>query len=157
MTEFSHGRDRLLRRRLSLRSLIIAAAMLDGCSGTPATQGAFMATQTLVRPPCITGECGRTALRVLPKRSTIQLNQQITLHDKFRYCLAPNECGSWHPVVANWSSSGGSLQVISGGMEADFSASSPGAYKIVAGFVWQGIRYKGKAWVMVSSPSEMRE
>jgi hypothetical protein len=137
-------------------ALIIGAAMLAGCSGTPTAAGAFAPAQTLVRRPCITGECGSTALRVLPKHSTVQLNQQITLHDKFRFCFAPNECGSWHPVSATWSSSGGSLQVINGGTEAKFTASSTGLYKVGASYVWDSRTYNGKATVTVRSPLDAK-
>jgi hypothetical protein len=126
---------------------ICASAILVGCGGTPGGQTAFSPAQTLVQPQ--NHRCGFYGicvyLRVSPSHPTIHVNQQRELHT-VSWCNR-GECHK-EEVDAQWSSSGGSLQVIDGGKEAIFSASSPGVYKVVA----KAGSLTGRAKVTVTSP-----
>ena len=82
------------------------------------------------------------------------MNQQVTLRDEFVVCdyrFHPR-CHGRNEVDATWSSTGGSLQVIDGGKEAPFSASSPGVYTVIAKYSYLGWRLEGQATVTVTSP-----
>jgi hypothetical protein len=125
---------------------VATTAMLGGCTGPTATQASLAPAQTLVQPQHCFFYCDHSALSVLPKKSTAQLNQQITLHDLLEICFK-NSCYNSR-VNAAWSSSGGSLQVIDGGEKAIFSASSPGPYSVSA--VYEG--FYATATVAVTSP-----
>jgi hypothetical protein len=124
---------------------ICASAILVGCGGTPGGQTAFSRAQTVAQPqnhwcspfgPCFT-------MRVRPPHPTIRVNQQQTLE---AWIWGPSN-GKYQPD-ATWKSSGGSLQVIDGGKDAIFSASSPGQYRVVA----RVGALHGRAIVTVTSP-----
>jgi hypothetical protein len=116
-----------------------------------ATQTALAQAQTLVQPqsrlggPMVCTQCCGLGLHVDPKNSTIPVNQQATLYDKFKVDEGGLGCHSYK-VDATWRSSGGSLQVLDGGTGVIFTASSPGVYTIVATYG----RQTGKAHVTVT-------
>lgn len=126
---------------LVVAASLASAGVLAGCSGTTPTQSSLAYPQTLMQPrtglttPDICGTCcPRKLFHILPRRSTIQVNQQVTLYSCLYFQL-----GGCHRMEAGaaWKSRGGSLQVIDGGGEAIFSASSPGTYIIRAKY--QGV------------------
>ena len=143
---------------MSMRALVFAVAsaaaaagMLVGCS-SPGTPAPFQPAQTFVRPQfCFFGSC---SFHVLPRRSTIELDQQITLHDDYRICSI---AGCTNGMVnAAWHSRGGSLHVIDEGKKAVFSASSPGTYTVFAKYDDYGQVYRARAQVTVTSALEKK-
>ena len=142
---------------MATRALVFAAAsaaaaagMLVGCAGTAAMPA--VTAHASIRPQfCFFGSC---SFHVLPRRTTIQLDQQITLHDDYRNCSI---AGCTNEMVnAAWSSSGGSLHVIDEGKRAIFSASSPGTYTVLARYYDYGQVYRAKAQVTVASALERK-
>src|SRR6202042_1503733 len=119
----------------SLGGALICAVALAGCGGPPRTHSAFAAQSALppravVQPACYS-RC-TAKLLILPRRSTVKPNQQITLTDRWVTCFPPHGGCEWERVGADWSSSGGSLKVARRNTKATFSASSPGAYTVHA-------------------------
>jgi len=129
----------------------IAVAMLVGCS-SPGAPAAFPPAQAFIKPQfCFLGSC---SFHVLPRRSTIELDQQITLHDDYRICSI---AGCTNGMVnAAWHSRGGSLHVIDEGKKAVFSASSPGTYTVFAKYDDYGQVYRARAQVTVTSALEKK-
>ena len=137
--------------------LAAAAAVLVGCAGPAARQPAFTPAQALFQPqshlltPAICGTCCPHELDILPETATIKAGQQITLVDEYDFERFFHRCGQ-KGVDAVWTTSGGSLQVINGGTEAVFSASSAGVYYVAA----QYRKRTGKATMTVTLPLERK-
>jgi hypothetical protein len=97
-------------------SFCVSAALLEGCGGS---QPPSTSLPPQIAAPQSAGAgsplCSSFCLRVRPRRSTIRLGQQITLHDVHFECLTVCFRSREDAV---WSSSGGSLQVLGKGRRA---------------------------------------
>jgi hypothetical protein len=71
-------------------------------------------------------------LALYPKHASVRVNQQITIHDEWTFQY-DSRCRTLDRSV-NWSSNGGTLKPIKGGLKAIFSSSKTGSYIVKAEF-----------------------
>jgi len=126
-------------------AIVLLALAAAGCGGGGASAPPL--AQTASRDRSTPNSC-QESLFIVPGSATIQVGHVQLLSAYYRFPFQ-GLCYTG-PIKANWSSTGGNLDVIDSGEQADFSASQAGSYTITASAFVMGHRYlKGTAAITV--------
>jgi hypothetical protein len=132
-------------RSSSVTTVLVLLAVAAGCGGSGAS--GLPLAQTANRDRSMPDSC-QESLYIVPSIATIQVSG-VQLLSAYYHFPFQGLCYSG-PVKANWSSTGGNLDIIGSGEQADFSASKTGRYTITASAFVMGRHYlKGTAAITV--------